>query len=270
GATDVAGYEYWISRSGATSPTAAAPVPVSLTSALPACPTQQGTATFACASTTTLTVAPIDDTSVLWVASYDTAGNISPATPLPLTGNGGTPAALAGTASFHSWPMKTLTSPYPSVIPDSNISTATDTTGRKNLTVGTGTTWTTGTIQTTTNVPMLSFTGTASPATTVSTPAGSAGAGIDTTKSFTASAWVKPATSTGTLTIMAQSGTTQSGFLLEDVAGTIRFCIQPQTGTTGPDCAIAPNASPAGTWVMATGIWDAVNHQIRIILNNMT
>lgn len=269
GAPDVAGYEYWIARSPATAPAAPIPVPVSLTVALPTCPSQQGAANFVCAATTSVTVAPIDDRSVLWVASYDAAGNVSAASPLSLTGSGGTSAALAGTPSFHSWPMNALTSPYPSMIADSNTSSATDTTGQKNLSVGSGTSWVTGTVQSTANVPMLSFAGTASTAALVSSAAGIAGAAIDTTKSFTASAWVKPAATTGTMTILAQSGASKSGFLLEDAGGTMNFCVQPQTGSGGPDCAVAPTGSPAGTWVMVTGIWDATNHQARIVLGNV-
>jgi hypothetical protein len=44
------------------------------------------------------------------------------------------------------------------------------------------------------------------------------------------------------------------------------FCIQPQTGTT-TDCVASSTVSPAGTWVLVTGIWDAVNHQVRLVLN---
>lgn len=270
-ATDVAGYEYWVSRSSTTSPAPSVPVTLALPAALPVCGSQKGAATFVCSVSSPLTVAPIDDTSVLWVASYDAAGNVSTATPLPLVNSDGSPAALANTPSFHSWPISTLGTPLPSVIPDANTTAATDTTGEKDLTVGSGVDLsTTDTINSVGNVPVLAFPGTASAANTATTASGAAGAAIDTTASFTASAWVNPAVSTGTLTIMAQSGSSKSGFVLEDNQGTMTFCLQPQVGTSGPDCVAAASASAAGQWVMVTGIWDAVDHQMRIVLGNVT
>jgi hypothetical protein len=268
-ATDVAGFEYWVSRSGATSPAASVPVPISLSGVVPTCGSQQGPVTFVCPSggSFTANVAPIDDDSVLWVASYDAAGNVSTASPLPLLGAGGSAAVLAGTASFHSWPMDGLASPLASTIGDSNTTVASDTTGEKDLTVGSGILLsTTDTIDTVAGVPVLPFTGTASTANVVAT----AGPGVDTTASFTASAWVKPSTNSGTLTILAQSGASTSGFVLEDVNEKMMFCVQPQVGSSPPDCAKASSVSPAGTWVMVTGVWDAVDHQVRLVVGDST
>lgn len=259
----VVGYEYWLSRFPSTTPAAPAPIPNFWSSTTPACGSQSAGTTIACPNAT-ITVAPIDDNSVLWAAAYDAAGNVSKATPLPLQSNGGTAATLAGTASFHSWPMNGLSTPYPAVVPDSNTGTATDTTGSKPLTKGTTSTWVSDSIGTTTGVPTLAFAGATS-----NTATTSGGPSIDTTKSFTVSAWVKPTSVTGTHTIIAQSGASRSGFILEQVSGVMTMCVQPQVGVSSPDCAAAPSASPAGSWIMVTGIWDAVNHQVRIILGDV-
>lgn len=263
--SDVVGFEYWFGYSSVTSPAASAPVPVSKTAAMPVCGSQQGPATFVCAtgSSTTVTVAPVDDRSTLWVASYDGAGNLSAATPLVLTNPGGSAATEPAAAPWHEWLPLSFGSPVPSVLADANTTPGTGISGEKDLTVGSGLPRTvTDSIGAQPAAPVLSFSGTVSSTTLAQTSA----AGVDTTQSFTASAWVKPATSTGTMAIIAQSGATNSGFVLEDVGGSMTFCVQPQNGAGSSHCATAAVVSPVNTWVMVTGIWDAVNHQVRLVL----
>jgi hypothetical protein len=206
-----------------------------------------------------LTVAPIDDYSTLWVASYDAAGNTSPATPLALENADGGPASEPADATYHWWLPQSSGSPLPSVLPDQNTTVETD------LTLGDGLPLdATDAIGYQTDVPVLSFPGTITSATRAHTDS----AAVDTTQSFTASAWVKPADSSGTMAVLAQSGASDSGFVLEDVAGHMTFCVKSQIGSGAADCATYGIASPANSWVMVTGIWDAGNHQVRIVVGS--
>ena len=265
GSADVAGHEYWIQRGG-TDTAASVPVSLAPADALPACNSRQGRATFVCVSTTSISAAAIDDESVLWVASYDAAGNMSPPTAVALYNNDGSPAVLAHSApgeiwAFHNWPISSMTAPLPSSIPDANTSTVTGTSGGKGLNAGASMIGA-DSAKSGRSIPVLEFDGTVSAATTVATTSQA----IDTLASFTVSAWVKPASPTGTMTILAESGSSRPGFVLEDVAGKMTFCMQPQTGSS-TDCVTRGSVSPIGTWTMVTGIWDAVNQEMRLIVD---
>ncbi|MCB8045583.1 hypothetical protein JM654_19815 [Microbacterium oxydans] len=90
GAADVAGYVYWVTPTQLVAP--APPVPadgtVSIAAALPDCATAiTRNVRWACkapSGATTLTVAPTDALSTVWVSAYDKAGNQSAAVGRPL------------------------------------------------------------------------------------------------------------------------------------------------------------------------------------------
>ncbi|WP_162940308.1 LamG domain-containing protein [Gryllotalpicola protaetiae] len=97
---------------------------------------------------------------------------------------------------------------------------------------------------------------------------------IDTTKSFTAAAWVYPeqttAASTHYHTILSESGATSSGFYLQEspggsgsTGGSTRMCLHTQAGAGQMPCATAPGL-PLGKWSLVIGEWDASNHQISV------
>ncbi len=95
------------------------------------------------------------------------------------------------------------------------------------------------------------------------------GPAVDTTKSYTVSAWVKPnTTATGMYhTIASQGGSTSAGFYLQTTpSGQYRFCVRSQA-TLATDCAESPANVVNGDWKFVTGIWDSVNHQARLLLN---
>ncbi len=109
GASDVAGYVYWVAPSKLTSPAPAVPVDgtVSTTVARPDC---NGRVTanvrWACsAGATAVTVmpAPLDGLSTLWVSAYDKAGNQSAATGLALYSSVSNPAMAANVDAGHEW-----------------------------------------------------------------------------------------------------------------------------------------------------------------------
>ncbi|MCJ1685366.1 LamG domain-containing protein [Rathayibacter sp. VKM Ac-2928] len=99
---------------------------------------------------------------------------------------------------------------------------------------------------------------------------GTTGPAVNTTKSFTVSAWLNPdAFVPGEdMNAMSQVGTTNGGFYLQLINnganngnGTWRFCVRAQVAGSGADCATTPNTS--GTdWTLLTGVYDSVNRRI--------
>jgi hypothetical protein len=73
-ADKVAGFAYWWTNATSATPTVAAPALVTTGSGFPSCGTITRTVTYVCADAAgkspVVTVAPVDDTSTLWVASY--------------------------------------------------------------------------------------------------------------------------------------------------------------------------------------------------------
>jgi hypothetical protein len=99
---------------------------------------------------------------------------------------------------------------------------------------------------------------------------------IDTTKSFTVMAWVKPATTDGYETVLSQDGATASRFVLrydKDAnggAGGWCFGLRAADTTAEPTYACATGAVGSshpptdGEWVHLAGIYDAVTGVIQI------
>ncbi|MEU1623652.1 LamG domain-containing protein [Streptomyces sp. NPDC005722] len=86
-----------------------------------------------------------------------------------------------------------------------------------------------------------------------------AGPVVDTTRSFTVSAWAKVNPGVGTSVVLSQDGTMISGMMLWYNAGdsTWRFALpKADSSTWSVDQAIAPAATP-GTWAHLTGVHDA-------------
>lgn len=143
-------FAYWWAVGGVTSPSPAVPVSsVTISGPLPACGSALKGVTFVCpdsnGNSPVVTAAPIDDTSTLWVASYDAAGNVSKnaAGTSSATGSNVITSADSANVSFtkgHGWITDGLSSPIPSTIVDSNSTTGTALTSRHDLTLPAGTT----------------------------------------------------------------------------------------------------------------------------------
>ena len=90
---------------------------------------------------------------------------------------------------------------------------------------------------------------------------------IDTTKAFSVSAWIKPASTSGYPTVLSEKGPTNSAFYLQIHSGNLRFCVKGQAATA-ESCAADPNVVTVNAWVFVTGIWDPVNGQIRLLVGD--
>jgi hypothetical protein len=102
---------------------------------------------------------------------------------------------------------------------------------------------------------------------------------VDFTHSFTVSAWVNPSsqmlpgrayTAISQMPYLTRNGLNATFALGVNSAGLSSMCVSLSTaGALGatPDCAVGP-ALPTNTWSMVTGIWDANNQQIRLLIND--
>lgn len=91
---------------------------------------------------------------------------------------------------------------------------------------------------------------------------------VDTTRSFSVSAWLTPDDSSGTgvFTAVSESGAVGSGFSVQVNKGSWSFCVQPQIAGASAACATsAANTVQTGVPVFVTGIWDTVNQQVRLL-----
>jgi hypothetical protein len=89
----------------------------------------------------------------------------------------------------------------------------------------------------------------------------SAGPVLNPTQSFTVSAWVKPSDG-GTPRALATDDS-GAGFRLGVSASTWHFCLRTASGAE--TCATEPRL--ASEWTHLTGVWDAVNGQLRLYRN---
>ncbi|MCK2030446.1 LamG domain-containing protein [Microbacterium galbinum] len=274
GAADVAGYVYWITPGQLTSPAPAVPVggTVSVTSALPNCSTAfSANVRWACAngaSPSTLTVAPTDSLSTLWVSAYDKAGNQSAARgfPLYLDGNTNTPAASANLDAGHAWQTTMMGSPLPNTIPDSNPwagANALDLFIPEN-----SSTTSTDLPDPPLESPVISTAGgTAEEVHTLSAP-------VNAMNSFTFSTWVKVGyIPTATQKIAMQGGGATGSIQLQLApGGKYAFCVgdlsvSSSSTSQSSNCATG-GAVAVGQWQMVTGIWDPANKQLRLLVGN--
>ena len=275
GASDVAGYVYWVTPTQLVAP--APPVPadgtVSVAAALPNCATTvTNSVRWACktgSGATTLTVAPTDSLSTVWVSAYDKAGNQSAPTGHPMYpgGNTGTPAAAANLDAGHAWQLTTMSSPLPEAIPDSNPWI-----GANALDLMIPASAST----TTTDLPDFPFT---SPV--LSTNVATAGyeitsmaAPIDASQSFTFNLWVKPSQVPSTAQAIAiQSGPGIGTMQLQITStGMYAFCLGDRyvnvSNTARDNNCVTGGTVVEGSWQMVTGIWDSTNQQLRLHIGN--
>ncbi|GAA1147756.1 hypothetical protein GCM10009651_35610 [Microbacterium natoriense] len=271
GASDVAGYVYWVTAGQMTSPAPAVPVSgtVSVAAALPACPSVAAGVRLVCgngATAVTAKVAPTDGLSTLWVSAYDRAGNQSAATGVPLYASVGTPAASANLDQGHAWQVTAMTTPLPSTVPDSNpwIGAA----GIDLIIPSNASTMSTDLPDPPVTSPVLSTN-----YATAGDEIHSTAPPVDSTKSLTLSMWVKPTHIPTTPHVIAiQNGLDNSVQLQITKTGKYAFCIgawNVDMYSTGTDsnCAVGGTVTP-GTWQMVTGVWDAVNQQLRLHVGN--
>jgi hypothetical protein len=97
----------------------------------------------------------------------------------------------------------------------------------------------------------------------------SPGVVVDTTKSFTVGAWLTPTASVSGAyqTAVSERGQTNSGFFLQlDPQMHWTFAMMP-TNQGGGARATAASTAAIGQPVYVSGVWDAVNHELRLYVN---
>jgi hypothetical protein len=82
---------------------------------------------------------------------------------------------------------------------------------------------------------------------------------IDTSTSYSVSAWVKPATLTGNQTYASIDGANISPFYLQLLAGKLTFTVRSADSTTSTATQVFGPTAVAGTWYELTGVYDRVN-----------
>lgn len=256
-------FEYWWTSTAMVSPSPSLPQ-IAVTPAdsyPPSCGSLSSAAKSVCGASATVTVAPVDLTSTLWVASYDQAGNVS----LDAAGTSSAKGfqVLASSdpgvsfATGHGWITDNLSSPLPATIPDANITPGSGPTNEHDVTLAANVS--AGSANVLGSPPpstVLSFSGAPGPTTTT-------GPVVDTTKSFSVSAWLRPGVAYPSGTNFAALGTStfELGFLGTGPwasSGIFYFCTTQCTYETAPVSTTA--------WTYVTAIYDAVNGQTRIIL----
>ncbi|MEX0161524.1 MULTISPECIES: LamG-like jellyroll fold domain-containing protein [unclassified Microbacterium] len=273
-AADVAGYVSWVTPTRRTSPSPAIPVDgtINVAAALPDCNIGAGsTVRWKCASgatPATMNVAPIDSLSTLWVSAYDRAGNQSAVVGLPLypNGNDTTPAASANLDAGHAWQLSSMSSPLPDAIPDSNPWIGAN--GIDLLVPETSSRTSTDLPDPPLVSPVLSTAGgTAFEVSTVLPP-------VNATNSFSFSVWLKGGYSgTGSAQKIAIQGGGAAGSIQLQVTpeGTYAFCLgdnNVSSSSTNRASNCATGGKMTGQWQLVTGVWDAVNQQLRLHVGN--
>ncbi|MER6557436.1 LamG domain-containing protein [Streptomyces sp. NPDC001027] len=98
----------------------------------------------------------------------------------------------------------------------------------------------------------------------------SSGPVVDTTKSFSVSAWVRLADVSRSQTVVSQQATTLSGFALHYSASSKRFAFSRYTSDVAAPTAsrsISLAAPVAGVWTHLTGVYDAVGQTVQLYVN---
>jgi len=266
GTSDTAGYVYWVTPQQLVSPAPIVPTSgtTKTTEALPDCSKLTSDVRYRCASGTTavpITVAPTDAFSTLWVSAYDKAGNQSLAKGFPLYAGTDPAATNAGVDQGHEWQVTGLTSPLPTSIADANPHL-----GAAAIALSAPATWGTATDVVVAPAPSpVLQTQSANDTDKIATAA----APVDASKSFSISMWVKP-TATADTVIASQAGPGRGSMQLKIAGGKWSFCL---TGAPASDdggrpvsgCATGGTVT-ANAWKLVTGIWDASNQQLRVLV----
>ncbi|MEU6631935.1 LamG domain-containing protein [Streptomyces parvus] len=93
---------------------------------------------------------------------------------------------------------------------------------------------------------------------------------LDTSRSFTLSAWVRPTSADGFLTVAGQDGNNVSGFLLQYTPDDDRWrlAMSHQDSAEADEDEVLSAGRPAtGTWQHLTGVFDAENRRIRLYVD---
>ncbi|GGN22497.1 LamG-like jellyroll fold domain-containing protein [Streptomyces fuscichromogenes] len=90
---------------------------------------------------------------------------------------------------------------------------------------------------------------------------------IDTSGSYTVSAWVKPTTLTGNQTYASIDGTNISPFYLQLSGGKFTFVVRSSDSGSATYKLVTGTTAVAGTWYQLTGVYDNSAHTIALYVN---
>ncbi|MCU1528940.1 MAG: LamG protein [Frondihabitans sp.] len=92
---------------------------------------------------------------------------------------------------------------------------------------------------------------------------------IDTSGSYSVSAWVKPNSLTGNQTYASIDGTTISPFYLQLTGGQFAFTVRSADSTSSTATQALGLTPTTGTWYELTGVYDNVAHTITLYVNGV-
>lgn len=243
-------------------------------SALPSCSdnAEHGGLYFVCGSTATIQTAPWDSPQgKLRVWAFNAALARSAMTTVTWSTLPQDPAVLSGSA--HQWTTD-LAGPVPaaqcpstttsvSCVADNNVpDPANQPNGQLPIVIPSGVSLDgSGAVALGGVAGVLNFS-----ATSTTRMKSSPGLVVDTTKSFTVGAWLTPTAVNGTAqTAMAAVGQNNAGFALKLTAAG-HWCFQ-VLSSSGFGQAVGSTAVTQGQPVFVAGVWDAINHEMRLYVN---
>ena len=180
----------------------------------------------------------------------DYFGNAVSSTAAPNVGayNGAAVSALAASSGGH-WRFD-----------EGSGTAASDSTGHlNNGTLQAGAGWTTGQL----GSGALSLSGATNSWVDIPTTA------IDTSASYTVSAWVQPSTVSGNQTFASIDGTTISPFYLQLSGGKLTLTERSSDSTASTATQVVGPAAVAGTWYQLVGVYDATAGTIKLYVNGV-
>ncbi len=266
-------FAFWWVIGNATPTSTPATTAIVPGAALPPCGSGSGAVRYVCPDSGSLnaanvSVAPIDTVSTLWVASYNDAGRVSvsgatySAGSLKITASPDTVGV--SNAQGHIWDSTDLAASA-TAVPDLNTTAGSS---------GSTTRQVLNTTSFSSVNPLTTDDFDGIPTTTLRYASGSGASAaerpaIDTKGSFTATAWVYLSPTAGAVAhtaVSQQSGSTAAFSLGTDGAGKTRFC---RTSLVNQNQVCATGATlQKGTWIMLTGVWDSVNQNLRVLVND--
>jgi hypothetical protein len=93
---------------------------------------------------------------------------------------------------------------------------------------------------------------------------------VDTGRSYSVSAWVKPTNLTGFRTVMSMDGNAISPFYLQVLDGRFQFTTRSSDSTASVATTVLGSTAVVGTWYHVAGVYDDVAHTITLYVNGVS
>lgn len=93
---------------------------------------------------------------------------------------------------------------------------------------------------------------------------------VDTSQSYSVSAWVKPSNLTGFRTVVSMDGTAISPFYLQLLDGRFQFTTRSSDSTASVATTVLGSTAVVGTWYHVAAVYDNVAHTITLYVNGVS